>query len=109
MRGGPGAPQQAGGTSKAGRPTAAACRSGSLLQFVIIIKGLTPEASLPLFAPPALPRTAQHGAPLKSNSSYGGWRREEEGRGGGDTEIFLVGGCGGFAGFFTVRALFLSL
>lgn len=48
---GPGTLQQAGGTSKTGRPTAAACRSSSQLQFVIIIKGLTSEASLPLFTP----------------------------------------------------------
>lgn len=52
---GPGTLQQAGGTSKAGRPTAAACRSSSQLQFVIIIKGLTSEASLPLFTPPSHP------------------------------------------------------
>ncbi|KAK2912713.1 hypothetical protein Q8A73_006826 [Channa argus] len=52
---GPGTLQQAEGTSKAGRPTAAACRSSSQLQFVIIIKGLTSEASLPLFTPPSHP------------------------------------------------------
>lgn len=52
---GPGTLQQAGSTSKAGRPTAAACRSSSQLQFVIIIKGLTSEASLPLFTPPSHP------------------------------------------------------
>lgn len=52
---GPGTLQQAGGTSKAGGPTAAACRSSSQLQFVIIIKGLTSEASLPLFTPPSHP------------------------------------------------------
>lgn len=52
---GAGTLQQAGGTSKAGRPTAAACRSSSQLQFVIIIKGLTSEASLPLFTPPSHP------------------------------------------------------
>lgn len=63
---GPGTLQQAGGTSKAGRPTAAACRSSSQLQFVIIIKGLTPEASLPLFAPLTLPPITLHGAPLKA-------------------------------------------
>lgn len=52
---GPGTLQQAGGTSKAGGPTAAACRSSSQLQFVIIIKGLTSQASLPLFTPPSHP------------------------------------------------------
>lgn len=52
---GPGTPQQAGGRSKGGGPTAAACRSSSQLQFVIIIKGLTSEASLPLFTPPSHP------------------------------------------------------
>lgn len=52
---GPGTLQQAGNTSKADRPTAAACRSSSQLQFVIIIKGLTSEASLPLFTPPSQP------------------------------------------------------
>lgn len=66
---GAGTLQQAGGTSKAGRPTAAACRSSSQLQFVIIIKGLTSEASLPLFTPLPTPDNAARGS-SQGDSSY---------------------------------------